>query len=132
MHVYLVLRYLTYPMLARSISLLQLPTELLHDIARHCSKTELASCCRVSKLSNAFSLPYLYGYAVYTMIINKYTCGIITIEITSLRRFLGEHQDAEMNVRVKGQVTSKSLTRVAIKRNQKSQKKGERQEADKV
>ena len=77
-------------MLARSISSLQLPTELPTEFLDILQKQNLPLAVEVSKLYEAFFLPYLYGYAVCTMIVNKYTDGIIAIETTSLQKFLGE------------------------------------------
>jgi hypothetical protein len=43
-----------------AISLLRLPTEVLHEIARSLHKAELIVCCRVSRLLNSVAMGPLY------------------------------------------------------------------------
>jgi len=43
-----------------AISLLRLPTEILHEISMYLSRAELVACCRVSKLLKAVSMEPLY------------------------------------------------------------------------
>jgi hypothetical protein len=45
---------------SRTISLLQLPTELLHEIAYFSEFAELVACCRVSKRLNSVLTVFLY------------------------------------------------------------------------